>query len=100
MNHSFSLRRAPLWSLIGAIALIAAFSTWDLSAADEPTPGVPPPAAKQVGAPGLMVTFDSAGRTDTRPARLAALYIPAGTPPTPFLAPGPFKATVEGSVVM
>jgi cytochrome c2 len=33
---------------------------------------------------------------DARLVRLAALYVPAGTPPTPFLAPGPFRCQWEG----
>ncbi len=36
------------------------------------------------------------GRIDIRRSRLAALYVPATEPPTPFLPPGPFVATAEG----
>ena len=53
-----------------------------------------PPAVKQ----GLTVTFTAAGQTDTRPARLIALYVPAGETPTPFLAAGPFTAKWEGEI--
>src|SRR6202012_2068973 len=53
-----------------------------------------PPAVKQ----GLTVTFTAAGQTDTRPARLVALYVPAGETPTPFLAAGPFTAKWEGEI--
>ena len=53
-----------------------------------------PPALKQ----GLAVTFSAGGRTDTRAARLVALYVPAGEAPTPFLAPGPFTAKWEGEI--
>ncbi len=48
--------------------------------------------------PGVSITFETAAGADVRHARLAALYVPAGTPSTPFLAPGPFRATFEGFV--
>ena len=51
---------------------------------------------------GLSVTFESVGgnapTSDTRPARLPALYVPEGAPPTPFLSPGRFKATWSGDL--
>lgn len=50
-------------------------------------------------APGLSLTFTTAdGKTDTRPARLVALAVPAGTAPTPFLQPGAFTAKWEGVI--
>ena len=48
--------------------------------------------------PGLSVTFTAAGKSDTRTARLCALYVPKGTPATPFLPSGPFSAKWEGDV--
>src|SRR4051812_19876870 len=49
---------------------------------------------------GLTVSFESVGGTgsDTRNARLPALYVPAGGSPTPFLPPGRFKATWSGDL--
>jgi cytochrome c2 len=50
-------------------------------------------------APGLAQSFARPGESDwqdSRVSRLAALFVPAGTPPTPFLAPGPFRARWEG----
>jgi mono/diheme cytochrome c family protein len=52
---------------------------------------------------GLALTFESlapesAGKTDTRQARMLALYVPEGTPPTPFFAPGRFRATWTGDL--
>ena len=47
---------------------------------------------------GLAVTFSAAGKSDTRTARLCALYVPRGTPATPFLPAGPFTAKWEGDV--
>lgn len=67
-------------------------------------PAAPPLSqAAPSKAPGLMLTFESrapeaAGRSDVRVARMPALYVPAGTPPTPFLPAGPFRATWEGRV--
>ena len=48
--------------------------------------------------PGLSVTFTAAGKSDTRAARLCALYVPKGTPATPFLPAGAFGAKWEGDV--
>ena len=48
--------------------------------------------------PGLTVTFTAAGKSDTRAARLCALYVPKGTPATPFLPAGAFGAKWEGDV--
>ena len=48
---------------------------------------------------GLAVTFAAGGKTDTRPARLVALFVPAGQPVSPFLAPGPFTARWEADIV-
>lgn len=35
---------------------------------------------------------------DARVARLVALYVPAGKPPTPFVPAGPFQAVFSGSI--
>ncbi len=48
--------------------------------------------------PGLSVTFSAAGKTDARTARLAALYVPKGSPATPFLPAGAFKAAFAGQI--
>jgi mono/diheme cytochrome c family protein len=48
--------------------------------------------------PGLSVTFTAGGQTDARAARLCALYVPKGSPATPFLPAGPFQAKWEGDV--
>jgi mono/diheme cytochrome c family protein len=49
-------------------------------------------------APGISVIFTAAGKSDTRTARLCALYVPKGAPATPFLPVGPFTAKMEGDV--
>ena len=48
-------------------------------------------------APGLRLAFErDGGAPDVRVSRLAALHVPAGTAPTPFLDPGPFSAIWTG----
>ena len=56
-------------------------------------------------APGLALTFTtataddrSAPASDTRPVRLVALNVPADAAPTPFLSPGPFRASWTGFI--
>ncbi|HLL91109.1 MAG TPA: c-type cytochrome [Tepidisphaeraceae bacterium] len=63
-----------------------------------PAPVPPLADAPAADAAGLRVTFEAGGKTDARTARLVALHVPAGRPPTPFLPPGPFKATWAGDV--
>lgn len=46
----------------------------------------------------LSVTFRQAEESDTRTDRMAALSVPAGQPPTPFLKPGKFEAQWKGSI--
>jgi type 1 glutamine amidotransferase/cytochrome c551/c552 len=50
--------------------------------------------------PGLALTLTSlvSGEVDARPSRLAALRVPEGASPSPFLPPGPFTAVFEGSL--
>jgi len=53
-------------------------------------------------APGVQLTIEelATNKIDRRSVRLIALYVPSGTPPTPFLAPGPFKATWESTLTV
>jgi cytochrome c2 len=44
-------------------------------------------------APGLVLGFE---QQDLRVARLPALFVPTGAPPSPTLAPGPFRCRWEG----
>lgn len=46
----------------------------------------------------LVATFTREGATDTRRDRFPALSIPAGTPATPFLSPGPFEVVWKGKL--
>lgn len=45
---------------------------------------------------GLALHFESDNKKDVRDGRLIALRVPAKTSPTPFLEPGPFRATWRG----
>ncbi len=57
------------------------------------------PSTTQAAAePGLIVTFESGGQTDARVARLAAVAVAVGEPPSPFLKPGQFTATFDGFI--
>jgi mono/diheme cytochrome c family protein len=47
---------------------------------------------------GLSVAYSAGGKTDITSSRLAALYVPKGTPATPFLPAGPFKATFTADI--
>ncbi len=47
---------------------------------------------------GLAVSYTAGGRTDSTTSRLAALYVPKGSPATPFLPKGPFKAVFTGDI--
>ena len=47
---------------------------------------------------GLALTLSRGEVRDTRLARLVALGVPSGSPPSPFLPPGPFRATWEGDL--
>jgi mono/diheme cytochrome c family protein len=69
--------------------------------AQQPASAVKAPAladAPEKVGQGLSVTFSAGGKEDTRPARLAALFVPEGQPVTPFLPVGPFKAVWTGNI--
>ncbi|MBI2808051.1 MAG: c-type cytochrome [Planctomycetes bacterium] len=78
-----------------------AFSLVSLAPAPQPfKPGKLPPAEVAALKPGLTLRlFAKAAGTkslDARQVRLAALHVPAGTPPSPFVAAGPFHARLSG----
>ena len=56
--------------------------------------------ADQNAASGISLRFESVKdkSIDARPSRLFALNVPAGMAPTPFMAPGSFKATFQGFI--
>ncbi|MEW4564841.1 ThuA domain-containing protein [Bremerella sp. JC770] len=45
---------------------------------------------------GLLYQFQQGTQHDARNARMAALFVPAGQAPTPFLKPGSFTASATG----
>ena len=70
-----------------------------LLAGPQDRPAAPPlPDAKDQIVPGLTLHLEGGGAQDARDVRLVALYVPEGTPPSPFVPAGPFKATWEGFI--
>ncbi len=84
----------PISAPIAAVLVSQAQPDDDDDDEDKPK-GPRLPAGKEFG---LALTFERGPIKDTRPARLVALDVPAGSAPTPFLPPGPFRATWEGEV--
>src|SRR6476659_8848389 len=82
--------------LFSAAAILHAASVF---AADAPA-FTPPPLgemkAEQV--PGLNLILTAGQQSDARAVRLAALFVPAGQPASPFILAGPFTARFEGSI--
>ncbi|MGB8167847.1 MAG: c-type cytochrome [Chthoniobacteraceae bacterium] len=77
------------------LAFLAALTTTAFAAVQAPPLPDAPPSAK----PGLTLTFTAPdGKTDTRGARLVALFVPGDQSPTPFLSMGAFTAKWEGSI--
>ncbi len=87
-----------------SIIFLIAFAVVALGWAQQPgepfKPGKLPPAEVAALQPGLTLRFyakaDDAKAIDARRVRLAALHIPQGTPPSPFVAPGPFHVRLTG----
>jgi mono/diheme cytochrome c family protein len=86
-----------LWELAGSAVAAPNFAlvTWDDDDEDERPKG--PRLAPGKGL-GLALTLERGGVRDTRGSRLVALTVPAGSPPSPLLAPGPFRATWQGEL--
>jgi cytochrome c2 len=64
---------------------------------------VPPlPEMEQTWAPGMKMTIQAFNGTaiDVRESRLVALRVEAGQAPSPFVAPGQFKATWDGAILL
>src|SRR5688572_11199228 len=59
-----------------------------------------PSAATGADAQGLAMRIEpvAGGEPDTREVRMVALHVPTGAAASPFVAPGPFRATWEGNV--
>lgn len=92
--------------LSSAVLLLAgvAFTIQLALGADAPKPA-PSPASDSTTAPGLALTIQPlgadgspAGPPDTREVRMVALYVPQGRAPSPFVAPGRFRAIWTGNL--
>ncbi len=96
--------------LLAALFAVAGFPPASAARALPPSPPAPTPddddederpkgprlaPGKELG---LALTLSRGEARDTRAARLVALDVPEGTPPSPFLAPGPFRAVWEGDL--
>jgi mono/diheme cytochrome c family protein len=79
--------------------LVALLLASPLLFAESAVKAPPLPAMKDKAVQGLTLTFTAGGKSDTRPARLIALAVPAGAPVTPFLPAGAFTAKWEGAIV-
>jgi mono/diheme cytochrome c family protein len=88
--------------LAGPVLMAAVLAVWFLYLQDYTPSGHNIAPVTQLNTelkqPGLLVHFTSPGsaQTDVRTSRLAALFVEADEPPTPFLDPGPFEAVWEG----
>src|ERR1700722_4713259 len=86
--------------LLLAIALISVAPAFQ--SGDPFKPGKLPPAEVAALQPGLTLRFYAKATDkdalDARRVRLAALHVPDGAAPTPFLPPGPFHAKLTGYI--
>lgn len=81
------------------VTLLFLFLVGWFASGDEPPfkPGKLPKDEVARLQPGLIVRFFRDEKlADARRVRLAALHVPAGAAPTPWLTPGPFTAKVSG----
>ncbi len=88
------LGRRVIFLLLVTTAVIAVQCPWRLGAAENPAPN----ANLQTG---LTLQFRSKADgpiVDSSAARLVALYVPAGSSPSPMLPPGRFTATWIGQI--
>jgi mono/diheme cytochrome c family protein len=87
--------------LLLGIVCLSSLAPSRLHGADIPaTPTTVPTTTQPAGEPGLWLTFSTFDGviTDTRPARLVALCVPAGTAPSALVPAGAFRATFTGAV--
>jgi mono/diheme cytochrome c family protein len=86
--------------LIAIAAALSASTVLAYQPAEPFKPGKLPPAEVAALQPGLTLRFRAkagdAKSLDARRVRLAALHVPKGDPPTPFLPSGPVHVTLTG----
>ncbi len=78
------------------LVVVGMFLSYSSAQAPKPRPGRLTPEEESALVPGLAGVFTSGGKNDTRISRLVALHVPADTPPTIFLATGPFSVKWTG----
>ncbi|MCG8583706.1 MAG: c-type cytochrome [Pirellulales bacterium] len=84
---------APTLILVSSLCICCLF----VYAEDKPLrPGRLPTELRKALVQGLKLTFTQGEKQDSRPSRLAALYVPADEPPTPFLNAGTFEVEFSG----
>jgi len=86
MPERWGLRRIQLWLVLGILGLVRVA----VCAQEEP-----------VRSTGLLLSVTGNGETDESDLRAwpnVQLYVSEGTPPSPFVQPGPFTAVWEGFV--
>ncbi len=89
------LRRAIFFVIPAAVAVIAS----PLQPGEPFKPGKLPSADVAALQQGLTLRFYQGGKPlDARRVRLAALHVPAGDAPSPFVPPGPFVAKLSGYI--
>src|SRR3954454_1896286 len=92
-----------VWSIVlqfGAV-IVASVAPSGSRGADLPAaPTTVPTTTQPAGEPGLWLSFwtPDGATIDTRPARLIALCVPAGTAPSAFVPAGAFRATFTGAI--
>ena len=102
------MRDRPVLARLTFLAAVVAFVTllqlpWHWLGGTPARAALHEPAAK--GGPPYGLTLSFAAKpdgppVDARVARLVALSVPAGTPATPVLPPGPFAATWTGDIYL
>src|SRR5258706_11619136 len=89
------IRRAAVIIVSSFVSLLIAAHLIASPAANRPAMPAPP-AVEARDEPGIMLTIESLAVNsvklafpDARVARLFSLYVPAGSPASPFVEPGP-----------
>ena len=84
---------------VAAVLLLASASASAGAAAAQPDAAVPGEGFDRRGLELVLRSLET-GSTDARVARLAALYVPHGEAPSPFIDAGPFEATFRGAIAL
>ncbi len=100
MQIDYSLRAADgievKNSIYNTINIVPATKIKPGTHARRPRPGELAADLRDRLRPGLIARFTQGETKDARTARMAALFVPQGSHPTPWLDAAPFSATLEG----